>query len=114
MHGHWRGAVGGAQDSDRQGRVEGLNEDGEAPPPYKPAGCVSGDEARRDGPRAPESVLLRDDVGMKPPDYDETYVGSSREGTISPEAMSPVLTTDGRSDDGGHAHAPSAEHYAPA
>ena len=78
----------------RRSAQEGLDERGEAPPPYKPrdeeegAGgtdVVSNEESRGgsgeeragagDGVVAiPMRTLGREDVGLKPPDYEETLV----------------------------------------
>lgn len=66
MHGGWRGGDGTA------GRTEGLNELGEAPPPYKPAG--EGPEGAGNGPpQIPLATLSRGEASMpqKPPGYGE-------------------------------------------
>lgn len=45
---------------------EGLNEAGEAPPPYRPDGERHGQGT----PTVPQPALTRDDAGSKPPDYE--------------------------------------------
>ena len=58
-------------------REEGLNEQGEAPPPYVPK--RRSEDAQRDGvedgggPAVPLQTLSREDAGFKPPDYTEAY-----------------------------------------
>lgn len=49
---------------------EGLNEVGEAPPPYKP----DEDEQTNGGPAVPPPAHTREEAGLKPPDYDEVHV----------------------------------------
>lgn len=53
-------------------REEGLNEHGEAPPPYIPKiqGSQHGMQAAY-GPAVPLQSLSREQVGLKPPDYTE-------------------------------------------
>ncbi len=55
---------------------EGLDEHGEAPPPYLPKRHSQeqqrNDDAGGNGPAIPLGTLSRDDVGLKPPDYHET------------------------------------------
>jgi hypothetical protein len=66
-------------------REEGLNEHGEAPPPYVPkndentgsAGLPAGgyygqEQARPAEPAIPMQTLSRDQAGLKPPDYEQT------------------------------------------
>jgi len=67
--GRWRSA--------EVSREEGLNEDGEAPPPYmpKPQDEAVGQGASREGaPALPPQTLSREDAGLKPPDYSEQHV----------------------------------------
>lgn len=72
--GRWRSA--------EVSREEGLNEDGEAPPPYMPksdeepgirddrhARSVTGQEHTHTTPAVPLQTLSREDVGFKPPEY---------------------------------------------
>lgn len=85
--GHQGGGWDGGEGLERQ---EGLNEHGEAPPPYLPkrrseenvVGFGEGVEGARDrgdgggggaaeGPAVPLQTLSRQDAGLKPPDYDE-------------------------------------------
>ena len=80
--GRWRDSLRRDGD-DEAGRQEGLNEEGEAPPPYKSQG-----QAERDAAQGSDSMELqrpglavsRQDIGLKPPDYEEQYIGSSQEG----------------------------------
>jgi hypothetical protein len=57
----------------RQHHVEeGLNEHGEAPPPYIPKTQMEGlpADGQANGPAIPMQTLRREDVGLaKPPDY---------------------------------------------
>ena len=73
--GHRRGWQGRWRSAELS-REEGLNEHGEAPPPYLPK-RRSGEQQRQgeeggNGPAIPLDTLSRDDVGLKPPDYSET------------------------------------------
>ena len=59
-------------------RDEGLNEHGEAPPPYVPKRRSEEqqhqqDGARDAGPEIPMQALSREQAGLKPPEYEETY-----------------------------------------
>lgn len=73
---YWTGRWG----SQNVSREEGLNEHGEAPPPYMPKSSVHdpqrdgaiGGQAASAGPAVPMQTLSRDDAGMRPPEYDET------------------------------------------
>ncbi|GAB7345837.1 hypothetical protein MBLNU457_4094t1 [Dothideomycetes sp. NU457] len=78
MSGHWRGGAEG----NRHGREEGLNEEGEAPPPY----VIKTDEEQDEGVRRPESAVVRERYEAKPPEYHETFIGSSSDETASIEA----------------------------
>lgn len=81
MSGHWRSGGG---EENRHTREEGLNEEGEAPPPY----VIKTDEEQNEGVRRPESAVVRERerYGTKPPEYHETFIGSSSDGTASIEA----------------------------
>lgn len=76
MGGAWRGGTR-RQSPNSDEREEGLNELGEAPPPYKPRDSVNGapeagSQARNDssGLSIPLRALARDGRSvMKPPDY---------------------------------------------
>jgi len=99
MSGHWRT---GAEEN-RHTREEGLNEEGEAPPPY----VFKTDDEQDEGVRRPESAVVRERHGAKPPEYHETFVGSSSDGTASVEAeeeeggrRSTGVDTGGRERDG--------------
>ncbi|KAF2096562.1 hypothetical protein NA57DRAFT_78167 [Rhizodiscina lignyota] len=77
MGGAWRGGIG-RRDIRTEDREEGLNELGEAPPPYKARDSVIGGD-RRSGERTENSLTVplraldRDGRAvMKPPDYHET------------------------------------------
>lgn len=70
---YWQGRWRPAEVS----REEGLNEEGEAPPPYMPK--TPDEEARAGesgagGPAVPLQTLSREDAGLKPPDYSEAHV----------------------------------------
>lgn len=56
-------------------REEGLDEHGQAPPPYRPK--TSGGDGDGDGVTVPPPIVTRDDTGFKPPDYSETQTGGS-------------------------------------
>lgn len=67
-------------------REEGLNEHGEAPPPYVPktSDNENGLGPREHGPAVPLETLSREQAGLKPPDYTEVNVSeSSRPSTVS-------------------------------
>ena len=70
---YWQGRWRSAEAS----REEGLNEHGEAPPPYLPkrrseeAQRSEGEESGE--PAVPLQTLSRDAAGLKPPDYSEVY-----------------------------------------
>lgn len=69
---YWQGRWGSANVS----REEGLNEHGEAPPPYVPKRSSQevhreGGEGGQSGPAVPLQTLSRDHAGLKPPDYEE-------------------------------------------
>jgi len=73
---YWQGRRYSAEVS----REEGLNENGEAPPPYMPK--TADEEARmgedrEDGPAVPMQTLAREDAGLKPPDYSEGQAQSA-------------------------------------
>jgi len=79
MSGHWRGE---GDNETQNTREEGLNEEGEAPPPY----ASKPEDEQNEGPRRPESAVVRDRDGAKPPEYREAFVGSSSDGRASVEA----------------------------
>ncbi|EME83340.1 uncharacterized protein MYCFIDRAFT_81781 [Pseudocercospora fijiensis CIRAD86] len=58
------------------GHEEGLNEHGEAPPPYmpKPRDEENAAQAPTNAPAVPLRTLSRDQAGLKPPGYGEAYV----------------------------------------
>lgn len=70
--------------NDQPSREEGLNENGEAPPPYMPKDDeetgnhqmhVNGQpapEVRPGGPAIPMQTLSRDQAGLKPPGYEQS------------------------------------------
>ena len=66
---YWQGRWRSAEVS----REEGLNEHGEAPPPYIPKPDEEhGGDGRHDGePAVPLQTLSREDAGLKPPDYEQ-------------------------------------------
>lgn len=66
---YWQGRWRSAEAS----REEGLNEQGEAPPPYIPK--RESQEAQRETvePAIPLQTLSRDDTGLKPPDYSDYH-----------------------------------------
>lgn len=66
---YWQGRWRSAEAS----REEGLNEAGEAPPPYVPK--RRSEEAQREAtePAVPLQTLSRDGAGLKPPDYSEYH-----------------------------------------
>jgi hypothetical protein len=67
---YWQGRWRSAEAS----REEGLNEQGEAPPPYVPK--RRSEEVQREvtEPAVPLQTLSRDGAGLKPPDYSEYYL----------------------------------------
>lgn len=69
-HGRWR--------STDESREEGLNEFGEAPPPYVPKSNdgEGGQQSAANGPAVPMQALSREHAGLKPPDYAEAYAPS--------------------------------------
>lgn len=75
---YWQGRWQGADTS----REEGLNEHGEAPPPYIPKRDPQ--EAHREvtEPAVPLQTLSRDGAGLKPPDYSE-YRSQDTDGASS-------------------------------
>lgn len=91
-YGNWR--TGPDEGSDRE---EGLNEAGEAPPPYKPrTSSEQGDResAAADGePSIPLRTVAREDTTLKPPDYSEAVVGAVEE----PGRSSTMITAQQRS-----------------
>nr|POE59797.1 hypothetical protein CFP56_74368 [Quercus suber] len=95
--GRWRSA--------EASREEGLNEHGEAPPPYIPKSQeedqVSREPTGAAGPAVPMQTLSREDAGLKPPDYTERH--------IQPPSRSTAAETDSsfgeHTDRGGTAHA---------
>ena len=82
---YWQGRWRSAEAS----REEGLNEHGEAPPPYVPK--TSSEERDRNGggeaigPAVPLQTLSREHAGLKPPDYEEAHNGEQhgRDGAAS-------------------------------
>lgn len=94
---------------------EGLNEFGEAPPPYVPK-ASEGETGLHDGandPAVPLQTLSREQAGLKPPDYTEAHVQSvAAEVTSTPagsmhssqEVQQPLSTQQPESRNG---HAPS-------
>lgn len=67
---------------------EGLNEFGEAPPPYVPktSDGESGHQNGVNGPAVPLQTLSREQAGLKPPDYTEAHVQSVAADAGSPTA----------------------------
>ncbi|KAF2196137.1 hypothetical protein GQ43DRAFT_476590 [Delitschia confertaspora ATCC 74209] len=94
MHGGWRNNRG---EPDR-GTEEGLNENGEAPPPYEPpkasrvevnedGGSMEQEGYGRVGITVPMRTLVREDVGrVRPPDY-EGVVASGESGSARLDAV---------------------------
>lgn len=97
MHGSWRGGAGGGLSR----REEGLNEHGEAPPPYQPLADATtagntdaeGSEALRPGTAQdavtgltiPLRTLSRDGrATLKPPGYQDTIHPMSIESSTRP------------------------------
>ncbi|KAK3719201.1 hypothetical protein LTR37_004420 [Vermiconidia calcicola] len=82
---YWQGRWRSAEAS----REEGLNEHGEAPPPYVPK--TSLEERDRNGageaigPAVPLQTLSREHAGLKPPDYEEAHADEQhrRDGAAS-------------------------------
>ncbi|KAK4504182.1 hypothetical protein PRZ48_005098 [Zasmidium cellare] len=66
--GRWR--------SEEHSREEGLNEFGEAPPPYVPKSSEGGpgQQNEMNEPAVPLQTLSREQAGLKPPDYTEAHV----------------------------------------
>jgi len=88
---HGRGRSDGSANGDYRTRPEeGLNEVGEAPPPYK--GRQSGDRQTAGELARPEHVLDRSEAGLKPPDYEEAY------------ALSDIESGEGMAQDSGNGH----------
>ncbi|GAB7358714.1 hypothetical protein MBLNU230_g3943t1 [Neophaeotheca triangularis] len=74
------GGGGGAGDEEHARPQEGLNEFGEAPPPYVPKRRSEEEVlggSGGDGPAVPMQTLRREDAGLKPPGYEEVGVGNS-------------------------------------
>ncbi|KAF2812085.1 uncharacterized protein BDZ99DRAFT_260863 [Mytilinidion resinicola] len=119
VHGSWRGGAGGGPAR----QEEGLNEAGEAPPPYKPHGDATADAAGADvAPVTLSSDESRDTVTglaiplrtlsrggrstLKPPDYQETIhpvsvnestrpnTTETRPGTSTRELLHPDTPSD--------------------
>ncbi|KAF2169969.1 hypothetical protein M409DRAFT_19584 [Zasmidium cellare ATCC 36951] len=69
---YWQGRWRSADHS----REEGLNEFGEAPPPYVPKSSEGepGQQNVTNGPAVPLQTLSREQAGLKPPDYTEAHV----------------------------------------
>ncbi|CAK3749516.1 hypothetical protein AC579_7818 [Lecanosticta acicola] len=68
--GRWRSVDGS--------REEGLNEHGEAPPPYVPkTSDEEGQRGRDNEPAVPLQTLSREQAGLKPPDYTEVNVSET-------------------------------------
>lgn len=72
-------------------REEGLNEHGEAPPPYVPKrsgeearGTGEGGQAADGGPAVPMQTLSREEAGLKPPDYEEARGNEDGEDVMRP------------------------------
>lgn len=68
---------------------EGLNEHGEAPPPYMPKTRdeESGPQSTSNEPAVPMQTLSREQAGLKPPDYMEVGVHSEEENRTSSASM---------------------------
>lgn len=81
---YWQGRWRSAEHS----REEGLNEFGEAPPPYVPksreeeGGQQNGNGAN-ELPAVPMQALSREQAGLKPPDYAETQAQPVSEDTTT-------------------------------
>lgn len=73
IHGNWR-----TGDDELSRREEGLNEAGEAPPPYKARTSSErtreSTETSEEGPAIPLRTMTREGTTLKPPDYSETVV----------------------------------------
>jgi hypothetical protein len=84
------------------GRVEGLNEDGEAPPPYLPKPTTNQQETNGHesaaGPAIPLQTLSREDAGLKPPDYSATFEQQNHSGRhpSTSEASTSASPTQGQ------------------
>lgn len=73
---------GGLRRDPQASREEGLDENGEAPPPYMPKDDRATDErengqsvqgqGRPGEPAIPMQTLSREHAGLKPPDYEQT------------------------------------------
>lgn len=59
----------GPREDDAASGAEGLDENGHAPPPYRPK--TSSGDSESNGPTMPGHALSRDEVGLKLPDYVE-------------------------------------------
>jgi hypothetical protein len=60
-------------------REEGLNEQGEAPPPYIPKPAEEREQRENSGagvPAVPLQTISREHAGLKPPDYSEASTES--------------------------------------
>lgn len=97
MHGAWRHN----QTAGLIRREEGLNEHGEAPPPYEPNNVVSvphngaGEQDPASGLTIPMRVLSRDGVQSSgPPKYEETTIQPDSSITRSDTATSHAVRTD--------------------
>lgn len=80
---YWQGRGWGSANASRE---EGLNEHGEAPPPYVPktpeeeeGRREAGQQAADGGPAIPLQTLSREGAGLKPPDYEEARNGDGED-----------------------------------
>lgn len=82
---YWQGRWHSTETS----REEGLNEHGEAPPPYMPKGRDEQDGQTMNGPAVPLQALSREQAGLKPPDYVEAnaYAGQDNGSASSPSGL---------------------------
>ena len=79
---YWQGSRWRSTDETER-RDEGLNENGEAPPPYMPKGR---DEEQGEGVAVPMQTLSREQAGLKPPGYEEHFGGQHHTGGTSSTA----------------------------
>lgn len=100
----------------RRREEEGLNDAGEAPPAYKSAPDHSDTvlETARPAsptnltiPAVPRPVLGRENTGLKPPDYTETFVASVTPGRGSSSTTVPTITATNTHTDAGSEDLPT-------
>lgn len=85
--------------SSDQIREEGLNENGEAPPPYAPRSSIglAGDSSANQGLPMPMQTSSRNEVGLKPPEYAQVHVRRAQSHPSAAWHASEPLNNEARS-----------------